>query len=403
MSGSGTGGSTGDTTGDPGDPCEQERPDSCGNGVVDPGEDCDDGNDIDGDGCNNGCTESGSPVWLYQYTNHRLYDVVVNDNLDLVVVLWRGIGADGEHLIWVRAQTGGLRWSDTIGDPLASHVFMDSAGSYVAVGHVDTHLWMRKYASDGDILWTRTHEDAEGISGYDAAALGPDDELIVSGFAADVILSAYDSNGDPIWQIPTAEEDPFIKSRGVAVDAEGSPTVAGYITPDFRDIWIRRYDPSQAEAWTVEKDGPASSSDEASKIAIDAEGNVTVIGTVRIVGELKRIWIGSYGPDGAPRWAHTIVKHGDGHDEGIDIAAAPDGSVVILGGLTEGEEPWGGFDDGVTVRKYGPDGALIWGKNVAPEGGLGGGGLAVDRCGATYFRTGMSQEFPIGVLLKLEP
>ncbi|MCB9569621.1 MAG: VCBS repeat-containing protein [Myxococcales bacterium] len=41
-----------------GDGCEStcQLTDFCGNGVVDPGEDCDDGNDVDGDGCDNDCT-----------------------------------------------------------------------------------------------------------------------------------------------------------------------------------------------------------------------------------------------------------------------------------------------------------------------------------------------------------
>ena len=35
----------------------------CGNSMVEPGEACDDGNDRNGDGCNNDCTESGQEVW----------------------------------------------------------------------------------------------------------------------------------------------------------------------------------------------------------------------------------------------------------------------------------------------------------------------------------------------------
>ena len=43
-----------------GDGCESDcTAPGCGNGAVDPGEDCDDGNTVNGDGCDNNCTTSG--------------------------------------------------------------------------------------------------------------------------------------------------------------------------------------------------------------------------------------------------------------------------------------------------------------------------------------------------------
>ena len=42
-------------------------PDLCGNGVIDDGEECDDGNDADADGCNTDCIPSGKLLWLDVY------------------------------------------------------------------------------------------------------------------------------------------------------------------------------------------------------------------------------------------------------------------------------------------------------------------------------------------------
>src|SRR5688572_21025309 len=36
---------------------------TCGDGAMQPGEECDDGNDVDGDGCNRDCRVSGQEVW----------------------------------------------------------------------------------------------------------------------------------------------------------------------------------------------------------------------------------------------------------------------------------------------------------------------------------------------------
>jgi cysteine-rich repeat protein len=123
---SGTAGSTGgsaDSTGDPDDPC--------GNGVIDGFEPCDDGNDVNGDGCNNDCTASGQVRWAVSFDG--------------------GAGVD-----------------------CAEGVAADSQGNVIAAGFVTTamageDLWIQKLsAADGTAVWTGGGDEAFGDDRYRA-------------------------------------------------------------------------------------------------------------------------------------------------------------------------------------------------------------------------------------------
>src|SRR5690606_23029327 len=45
----------------------------CGDGQLDGPESCDDGDGVDGNGCNNDCNESGQPLWTVTY-DHPSHD-----------------------------------------------------------------------------------------------------------------------------------------------------------------------------------------------------------------------------------------------------------------------------------------------------------------------------------------
>lgn len=106
---------TGTTTGTTADP-----PPACGDGVVVAPEVCDDGNQLDGDGCNADCQPSGQVVW----------STLQGGALGLPDEAW-ACAVDGN---------GSIHVAGTIG-----------------VSATDDDLWVRKYSSAGDILWTQTH------------------------------------------------------------------------------------------------------------------------------------------------------------------------------------------------------------------------------------------------------
>src|SRR5688572_29671957 len=53
--------------------------DACGNGMLEPGEVCDDGNDLDADGCNRDCRQSGEMLFELVFDTSALGSEQIND------------------------------------------------------------------------------------------------------------------------------------------------------------------------------------------------------------------------------------------------------------------------------------------------------------------------------------
>jgi len=111
------------------DPSNSVTPSNCGNGIVDPGEECDDGNGVSGDGCDPNCafsrglhvrveTSGGSPiadadVVLIDSDGTRFSAVSGSDG----VAFLTGV-PDGQYTVFVTAKAGAKRvethWSFTV-------------------------------------------------------------------------------------------------------------------------------------------------------------------------------------------------------------------------------------------------------------------------------------------------
>ncbi|MGB1278106.1 MAG: hypothetical protein ACPG77_20335, partial [Nannocystaceae bacterium] len=105
----------------------------CGNGELDDGEECDDGNAVDGDGCNVDCVISGQELWTYTLNG------LLNEG-DAATALAIG----GEGSIYVAGKI---------------------------VNESDDDVWVAKLDPDGELLWASTYagegggnDRAEGIA-----------------------------------------------------------------------------------------------------------------------------------------------------------------------------------------------------------------------------------------------
>jgi len=104
----------------------------CGDGVLQKGEVCDDGNDVEGDGCNPDCTLSGEPVWEHARESERqITDLVFGPRGSVIAVGWYEDKAEnaapfvaqftpeGEE-VWLRQHPDpAVRWSSYDGVSVA--------------------------------------------------------------------------------------------------------------------------------------------------------------------------------------------------------------------------------------------------------------------------------------------
>jgi len=309
-SGSGSGSGTADETGDPNDPC--------GNGVQDGFEACDDGNRVNGDGCNNDCTPSGQIRWAVSF--------------------------DG-----------------MAGVDCAEGVTTDSQGSVIAAGFVTTatageDLWLRKYDADGNALWTHEYNDAN-VNGNDTAQgvvvdangdiyLAANSEVGPNAFEG--LVRKLDADGNELW----TQTVPLVFFTHAALDPDGNLVLVGLDddNPDNGNMWAGKYDPDFAPIATTTFDGPSGAFDQALGVAVDGQGDVYMTGFVTVVGEQSNVWIGRYEDDlGLRLWSDSYGNTDSNlADDGRHVAVNADGSRVAVVGF----ESVIGDDTNIWVRVY---------------------------------------------------
>jgi cysteine-rich repeat protein len=304
-----------------------EIPVGCGDGMLDADEACDDGNDVDADGCNVDCTISGSVLWFHSQAS----SVDQNDEAF-------GIAVDAEG----RAYVAGEIWNA-----------------------VDQDFWVRRYVDDG-IDWTRTYDGGAGNDGARAVALDSTvlyvaGYRVVAGQSHDMWLRSFTLDGTAVWEVGYA--DPLGGSnvgQGVAVDPGGHVIVAGNesvgdpLAPQA-DGWIREYTAAGSPVWTAGYAGAAGSTDSARAVATDAAGRVAVVGSETVAGQGTDLWIRVYDTNGAAQWTATYANPNALDDEAAAVAFDGDGNVIVAGYELDPVIPWR-----LWLAKYDPAGAQLW-------------------------------------------
>ncbi|MCH9685575.1 MAG: hypothetical protein K0V04_29360 [Deltaproteobacteria bacterium] len=292
---------TGASTGEP--PAAQ-----CGNGIVEAGEQCDDGNRDYEDACDNECIASCGPMWTVVVEgavpaglNPLAGDGVVDSQGRLVVTGTVDDAGDGGE-IWIarRGPEGRDLWSHVVEGPNGADsgraVAADADGNTLVVGHYwgDTapDIWARKLDADGNTLWTMTHDDLGGM-----ADMG----------------------------------------TGAAFDADGNAIVVGTVTVTARDhdVWIRKLDPAGRELWTTTWSGLilGTSADEGGAVTTDADGNIYAFVREQTGDDEYQAVLLQFDADGGePQWTYAPVSAlpRPPMQRAVDVAVGPDGSLTML-------------------------------------------------------------------------
>jgi cysteine-rich repeat protein len=298
------------------DPPEPE----CGNGYVDPGEECDDGNDIDDDGCNNECMIPCGVDWevtvLPPTGESTLTGVqVVRDMQDAIVTAGalREVTSDQEggatygphEVLLVRHDAGGtLQWERRI-----------------SFGDVHTRFGSLTVDSGGDIYVAMTVDADEG---------------------SDIVISKRSSvDGEEIWQhVHDSQTDTSVDiATGIAVTAEGNVIASGTVRagPMDDDVWLRVIDGEQGDelwttTWTGVGDGTFSV-DRGGPVVVGPSGAAYVLvreHVAHMIAPVRVLRVPSFGlEDEAEPW-FTPDHPGEGQVfTGVSIAVDSEENVVL--------------------------------------------------------------------------
>jgi hypothetical protein len=119
----------------------------------------------------------------------------------------------------------------------------------------------------------------------------------------------------------------------VAIDGDGNILVVGQIRVDVgnNDIWVRKYDSAGAEQWTQTHDGPANGSDDGRAVAVDSAGNVIAAGYESVEGQGDDMWIRKYDTSGSEVWTHPYQGASGAEDRSSGVAVDSSDGVVVIG------------------------------------------------------------------------
>lgn len=367
---------------------------ACPDGTLDAEEDCDDGNAINGDGCNNDCRASAVQLAEYRSDERgssQVYSVAADADGSVVVGgranglerwvarfgpelapqwtqvygegapgLVRGLDlgedaiyvagarlsdADGQDM-WVArlGADGALEWEDTFSggmgdDWLTQAVAVDGDVVVTGIALAD-RIWTRRYGPDGAVKWTAT--EPLGITTKMLYPLGPGlaaaGEGLVIGWSAYEAMDLYPElllmysfgGGDPTLIVELPDTSGVINA--IAADPGGDLVLA--VAADFTALTVRRVTGADEVLWS-RKDCSGSNGRD---VAIDGQGDIVVIGDGP--GDIGRnIRLCKFAADGTLRWGKDI-DGGFGDDLGYAVAIDPADRVVAGGAMNDGQ---GGF------------------------------------------------------------
>jgi len=168
-------------------------------------------------------------------------------------IMLRKYSADGMP-VWTRGYGG-----TALGSDVAHGVSTTANGSlyvagYESVAAEGTNMWLGKYDTDGNLLWSRSYNGAASLDDYlisVVTAIAPNGDLVVTGGEMnaeirDVLIRRYTAAGDMRWSrhIPGGAMGPNY-GRSVMIAGDGMIYVTGSIDTgvDARDIWVARISP----------------------------------------------------------------------------------------------------------------------------------------------------------------
>lgn len=359
------------------------QPTSCGDGIVDSDEDCDDGNEIDGDGCNRDCVVSGSELWRAETGTTGCNDITIDAAGSICFQTHEPTavscfdGADGT-LAW---SVGYDELPDAFLGPLGRRT---GPGVFVWQGFSDGALRLQQREDDAQVSWDETF------------ALGPTDEYFTfsaaldteDGFAAAIIVGL---GGSPetrrldLIRVSVNGELELLETAATGIHEYDATAVApdGSIALGGNHS-VASYAADASLRWAV--DLPAS--EDATDVAVTPDGRVhatvtialpsapsrTVVRTFTSQGALANEW--EHGPGDVPSAAGVLLSQ---------LEVDPSGNLVVAALVYEPTEH-------IHVAKYTADGNLSWQRSLAAERPLSFCGLAVDPDGATVL--GMKWPYP---------
>ncbi|MGH1343523.1 MAG: trypsin-like serine protease [Nannocystales bacterium] len=336
----------------------------CGDGVLQEGEICDDGNGVEGDGCNPDCTLSGEPLWeLVRETDRRINDLAFGPRGTLIAVGWYDDEAenaqpfvaqftpDGEE-VWVRQHPDpAFRWSTyehvSIGDDGGIHI----VGTSQPAGDAERAALSVLCDVDGEILWSQSEGEFTALdqTWRDVLAMSDGGHLASGslGRANDpdpaeltFALRRYDAAGEVVWSV---SEDVGLDYQAYPYSLLRAPTGDNVVvgTRDYgaeASVWVSRYDDDGVELSTFEF-REILTRYFMYTAAFDDEENLVTCGRLLRGSAVGPVCM-AFSSEGELLWRAKLPQPGFGNDAARRVAIDSGGRIAVAGEAFDADRGW---------------------------------------------------------------
>jgi cysteine-rich repeat protein len=281
----------------------------------------------------------------------------------------------------LKASDGSVLWHSDVADLTgAARAVLPSGGDVLAAGNAGGHIVARRLAgADGGVVWstavtgevaTADLAHAIAIGGGRIAVAG---HLETTAGGPGVAVVALDpATGGELWRYVLngtatgmADEDDALDVR---IDGAGDVIAGGRISNTGTDddiVVVKLAGATGIETWRRTIDGTNHNTDVAQELALDPDGNVFVVGTVRDTGTRADFLLGKLdGATGGDLWRVVLDGAASAGDAGFALATTAAGDVVATGRLRNGDVA----DGWVVVRRSGSGGDFPCGNGVVDPG-----------------------------------
>jgi uncharacterized delta-60 repeat protein len=301
----------------------------------------------------------GGKVNALEVDRHGNVYVTGTENADFFTVKY---SPQGETL-WTRQYAVPLHKYDEAND-----ISVDTSGNVYVTGKSDNSGYNSdyltvKYDSLGTMVWARLHSST-AYSYFAAMRVIVDSEqnILISGRADGTITTfKFAPNGDTLWVRSFAELDHYSYFVDMKMDEAGSVYLAGYSTAFSQhpksDFLVIKYSSSGVKEWTRKYTKTSNSSDRASALAIDINGNIVISGNTSDSTFQGNCVTLKYNPAGDLIWGKIYDEQSSLAVAATSIDTDRNGNIVIGGYETSAYSA----KDYLTV-KYDSLGNLLWTK-----------------------------------------
>jgi len=291
---------------------------ACGNGFVEEGEECDDANDDDDDGCTAACALRCGLEWT----------AVVLPPTDTSIIDARDVATSARG----GAVVGGFLREITT-DQRGNETILDDEGIVVRV------------SADGETSWNTPIEvegfdtDVTGVAMDDAGNVYASATVNAVDSDGNIRLYKLDARGAVVWfaEFDSATDTAEDLSFDVAVGGDGNPVITGQIRAGDgdNDVWVASYDARTGEeiwssTWSGESSG-GFSTDTAGPMSIGADGTVYLYVGEYVDFQTRLPTLLSFDGAGGPATEVYSPSVGIGGADFVplDVSFEPGGTVLL--------------------------------------------------------------------------